>query len=233
MSFKITLLMTPIPKGRPRVSSFRKRGDDGMVRRQIRMRTPERTDIFENDMRARVVAWLGRRAFPLYPKGTPVALDFDFVFKRPADQSRVRDPFGFIWKLGTPDIDNLQKSAMDALKGVFWDDDAQVVDIRSRKMYADKMKGRQRKPITSAVNECLCIYVREASEFPLQRLCSVDLVDRLILEGIDFSPRRRSEVEMNQELIQIEEVESEIKAEEPVELVIEPPAPPLDMEDLF
>lgn len=173
MSYKIVLYMEPVPKGRPRFH---------VMGRRVITRTPERTSTFENAMRMRVIETLGRREYPLYPKGTPVALDFDFIFRRPKKECRVKDPFGLVWKKGVPDLDNLQKGAMDALKGIFWEDDAQVVDLRSRKMYADKSLGRKGVPAGDNVRERICIHVREAHERPSQLLCTSSAPDRLDLE---------------------------------------------------
>jgi Holliday junction resolvase RusA-like endonuclease len=37
-----------------------------------------------------------------------------------------------------PDADNIAKGIKDALKGIIWRDDAQVVDLRVEKWYSDK-----------------------------------------------------------------------------------------------
>lgn len=40
-----------------------------------------------------------------------------------------------IYPTTKPDIDNLLKGIMDALKGICWHDDAQVVSVEARKVY--------------------------------------------------------------------------------------------------
>lgn len=37
-----------------------------------------------------------------------------------------------------PDCDNIEKVIMDALNGIAWHDDAQVVDIKTVKVYGEK-----------------------------------------------------------------------------------------------
>lgn len=37
-----------------------------------------------------------------------------------------------------PDIDNLQKSLLDALNGIVWDDDAKITHIEAWKFYSEK-----------------------------------------------------------------------------------------------
>jgi Holliday junction resolvase RusA-like endonuclease len=39
--------------------------------------------------------------------------------------------------VGRVDVDNIAKGALDALNGVLWKDDAQVADLRVRKVYTD------------------------------------------------------------------------------------------------
>jgi Holliday junction resolvase RusA-like endonuclease len=53
------------------------------------------------------------------------------VPKRGAAGAAVGDP-----RPGRPDIDNLLKLVLDALNGVVWADDAQVVSITATKVYA-------------------------------------------------------------------------------------------------
>jgi Holliday junction resolvase RusA-like endonuclease len=55
------------------------------------------------------------------------------VFRLPRPKSRKRDRYH-----GTkPDLDKLVRGSLDALKGVIWKDDSQVVDLRAYKRYAD------------------------------------------------------------------------------------------------
>lgn len=42
------------------------------------------------------------------------------------------------YKTSKPDLDNLAKTVLDALNGIAFVDDSQVVDLRLSKVYADK-----------------------------------------------------------------------------------------------
>jgi Holliday junction resolvase RusA-like endonuclease len=59
----------------------------------------------------------------------PLRVDMDFYLTRPKSVTRQ-------FPTGKPDRTNLQKAAEDGLTGLIWKDDAQVVDGRTRKLYA-------------------------------------------------------------------------------------------------
>lgn len=67
----------------------------------------------------------------------PVRVDVLAVVPRPQRLLRRRDPDGPIWCTAKPDADNVAKSVLDALKR-HWRDDSQVVDVRCRKVYAER-----------------------------------------------------------------------------------------------
>lgn len=113
-----------IPKGRPR----------GRIRgKTVQMYTPERTEIGEAFARLCWITQVGVTllAGPLQvriitrkriPKSWP-----DYL-KRAAERGRKRPT-------GKPDADNLAKLVLDALNGVAWLDDGQVVDLTISKRY--------------------------------------------------------------------------------------------------
>lgn len=68
----------------------------------------------------------------------PVSVDVLAVVSRPQRLLRRRDPDGLIWCTAKPDADNVAKSVLDALKR-HWRDDSQVVDVRCRKVYAERV----------------------------------------------------------------------------------------------
>lgn len=77
------------------------------------------------------------------PYGGPVILDFTFHMPIPSGTSKIRRTAmlnGKLHHLKRPDATNLQKFAEDCLKAVVFEDDSQVVDIRSRKIYAEMPK---------------------------------------------------------------------------------------------
>lgn len=63
--------------------------------------------------------------------GGPIALEVRFVFERPKSSRRVLPTV-------PPDIDKALRAIMDALTGVIYLDDAQVVDVHATKKYGDK-----------------------------------------------------------------------------------------------
>lgn len=73
--------------------------------------TPERTTAFENAVAWRARAAMGARK----PTTAPVSLVCRFE-----QRTRIRS-----------DLDNLVKSVSDALNGVVWADDSQVIDLRA------------------------------------------------------------------------------------------------------
>lgn len=60
----------------------------------------------------------------------PVAVDLTFALPRPVSR-RKRD----LWPDRKPDLDKLVRSALDAMSGVVFGDDAQVVELTARKLY--------------------------------------------------------------------------------------------------
>lgn len=71
------------------------------------------------------------------------ALDVALVFYRSSRKSvtgkeyerRIR---GLSLPVIKPDLDNYEKSFLDALKGVFWNDDSQICHIDAWKLYSDR-----------------------------------------------------------------------------------------------
>lgn len=72
------------------------------------------------------------------PKEGALCVDIDFYLPRPKRLMRRRDPDGPIRHAVRPDKDNLEKSTLDALRGLLWRDDAQICDGRVRKWYTEK-----------------------------------------------------------------------------------------------
>ena len=70
---------------------------------------------------------------PEKPSDRPIRLDIWLTFSIKAPK-RVWGT----WKPTKPDVDNYVKAFIDQLSGDFFYDDAQVVDLRVRKTYAEK-----------------------------------------------------------------------------------------------
>lgn len=67
-----------------------------------------------------------------------ISLEVTFYLPRPKRLLRKRDPDGPVPHTAKPDIDNLWKSTVDALKGLVWRDDPLICDTRARKWYCEK-----------------------------------------------------------------------------------------------
>jgi Holliday junction resolvase RusA-like endonuclease len=64
----------------------------------------------------------------------PFQVDINFVFPCPKRDNQ-RDTQRH-WYAGIPDLDNLVKAVCDALSGLLWDNDSQVVSCSAAKFYA-------------------------------------------------------------------------------------------------
>jgi crossover junction endodeoxyribonuclease RusA len=69
-------------------------------------------------------------ATPLASKHIPVGLSLEFFFERPPSIPRKR-----LSVVVKPDLDKLVRATLDALTGVLFADDAQVVRVEARKWY--------------------------------------------------------------------------------------------------
>ena len=66
-------------------------------------------------------------------RDTPIRVSIEAVYKRPGTRFRRKDPDHSLWKTTKPDLDNVVKSILDGLDGL-WSDDAQVCDIHAIKI---------------------------------------------------------------------------------------------------
>lgn len=75
---------------------------------------------------------------PFFEKDQPlrVAIHFDMPVPKSTSKKKQKLMFGGLIKhLKRPDVDNLGKAVLDALNGVAWADDAQIVSLNLRKRY--------------------------------------------------------------------------------------------------
>ena len=72
------------------------------------------------------------------PERGPVSVGLAFVFRRPPSHFTGKGALrsGAPKNIGKPDLDKLCRAVLDALTGVAWDDDSQVVGILATKTYA-------------------------------------------------------------------------------------------------
>lgn len=114
----------PVPKGRPR---FR------ICKGHVMTFTPPKTKEFEKDF-AR--AYQAEHKI-MYDKELP--LEVNLLFGMPIPKGTSKTMTQALQKghkhLKRPDIDNLTKTVLDALNGVAWEDDSQIVKITAEKVY--------------------------------------------------------------------------------------------------
>ena len=113
--------ITPVAKARPRVT---------MVGGRARAYTPKKSADYERHIARE---WAHER------QSGPVRLDIVFGMPIPQSWSKKQQDAAaslLILPAKKPDIDNLIKAVMDALNGVAYDDDNQVIELSAKKVYA-------------------------------------------------------------------------------------------------
>lgn len=116
----------PQGKGRPRAVA---RG------KFVRMYTPEKTASYESTVALAASQAMKGRA----PIEGPVAVIMAIALPVPASWSKKKQAQalgGMLLPITKPDMDNVIKAVYDAINGVVWGDDTQVVDERTTKRYA-------------------------------------------------------------------------------------------------
>jgi Holliday junction resolvase RusA-like endonuclease len=125
MIIRFTVWGEPTAKGRPRFS-FR-----GKIARAY---TPAKTAQAENNLRAQAMPHR-----PVQPLEAPLLVAIRVFRPVPKSMSKKRTDLaekGHIRPVTKPDIDNYQKLIYDALNGIFWRDDSQIVESRTTKFYS-------------------------------------------------------------------------------------------------
>ena len=93
-----------------------------------------------NTWRERIVAAVEAQ-YQGPPLDGPLRLDVEFYLGRPGRLCRKKDADGPLPCVARPDVDNLIKAVKDALSGLVYGDDCQVVEERARKRYHAKGAG--------------------------------------------------------------------------------------------
>ena len=106
------------------------------VDRRGQLRT--KTDSKHGKTFAAAVQWAAKRAgVPLIPKGRGVTLSVVYGFPRPKGRDAKRaEP------CVRPDVDKLSRALLDALTGIAYADDGQVVALSVQKVYSDQVRAR-------------------------------------------------------------------------------------------
>lgn len=126
--FSITIAQEPHGKGRPRMG------------RGKRLYTPQKTVAFENIIAGEVKNSIEKQKLGP-PLLGPVSVVVTFGLKMPNAMSRRKKQQCRDLKLfpnKKPDIDNCEKAIFDAIQGLLFADDKQVVNSESYKVYSDE-----------------------------------------------------------------------------------------------
>lgn len=123
---KITIPIEPVEQARPRAVRMRK---------GVRLYDPAKVRNYKNEL-----ATLVRSKYQCNPLTGP--LDVRLRFYRHIQTSitkkeRVLRLSGAHRPTVKPDTDNYIKSTLDALNGLLWSDDNQIVDLSASKFYSD------------------------------------------------------------------------------------------------
>lgn len=119
----------PVSKGRPRFTIIKPKGREPFVSTY----TPPETRKAEADFATCAKQTRPRQAF-----AGAVRLRLLFVFPVPESwpqRRRAEALAGRVPHTTKPDADNLLKLVKDALNGIFWQDDKQIVEVEMRKRY--------------------------------------------------------------------------------------------------
>lgn len=122
MTFSCRVLGYPVPQGRPRAFKT----PQGFVR----VYDPENSRDWKRTVQSQVIAE--------WPRGIPPfdgAVSLDLVFFLPRPKSL---PKKVLHHTKRPDLDNLTKAIQDAVRGIVYRDDAQVVELHVRKVFGER-----------------------------------------------------------------------------------------------
>lgn len=128
MKAVFTIAGEPMGKGRPQFSTYGGR---------ITARTPQRTVAYENLVKMEYKAQAGLQ-FPDDAMLSVRIFAYLSIPKSVSEKKRTAMLEGLIRPTKKPDHDNIGKIVCDALNGIAYRDDAQIVDSLVRKFYSDK-----------------------------------------------------------------------------------------------
>lgn len=116
----------PVAKGRPRFK---------VCGKFVTTYTPGKTKIFERRISEYYKTAASGQKFE---KGQPIVVAITFGMKIPVSlpkKAKTEMMEGARQHIVKPDLDNLVKAVLDALNGVAWHDDAQIVELHINKKY--------------------------------------------------------------------------------------------------
>lgn len=112
----------PVGKGRPRFANGH-------------CYTPKKTRSYEDMVK---LSWMTAKNRPINPHDGPICIEVDVYHAIPASTPKIRrDEVLASLPQKVPDLDNCIKSVTDALNGLAYIDDKQIVGIIGRKYFAE------------------------------------------------------------------------------------------------
>lgn len=139
---KFVFNIDPVEQARPRATIIKVY--DNAKRRfknSVRMYDPKKVVEYKALLKMLAIQERKIKKYQLIEKDKPIHVSI--VFYRPIQRSlskveKERRAKGTIYPTVKPDLDNYIKSTFDALNGVLWHDDNNIVSIHAMKMYSDK-----------------------------------------------------------------------------------------------
>lgn len=89
------------------------------------------------------IQWQVRPYAPQNPFTGPIHLELTFLLPIPTTATKIMKKGmsnGIVHHLKRPDIDNLSYLIVNALKGIIYEDDCQIVDLNLHKRYGEEAK---------------------------------------------------------------------------------------------
>ena len=123
---KIYIPLRPVAKGRPRFG------------KNNHVYTPDKTKNYESSVGLLVKNAI-QNAQSKIEIDKPLTVDLTFSFKPPeswVNSKRLEATSGLTKHITVPDLDNLIKAVLDALNGIAYNDDKQIVELKAKKIYA-------------------------------------------------------------------------------------------------
>lgn len=123
------------PQGKARARTFTTRTG------RVRSCTPAKTAAYEQRIRSHCrVAAAGMRE-PFFGQGTPIRIILTAYYRPPVKTSKImlfRMQHGLVLPTRKPDLDNVLKAVADAVNGVAYKDDSQIVEIVAKKLFSSE-----------------------------------------------------------------------------------------------
>ena len=127
MKYTLEIKEKAIGKERPRFNIYQKK-----------TYTPQKTKNYENMIKMSFIEKYGKK---IRPSANEIYVKIDVYYAPPKSYSKkkrqmlIDGVFGYMHK---PDCDNIAKAVLDALNGLVWNDDKQVVGLLVMKAYGEE-----------------------------------------------------------------------------------------------